>query len=100
MGHGGTSHTRSRAHLENINENGEGEIWVRGPNLMQGYFKKPALTQAVINQDGWLQTGDIGRLIESKYVQITDRIKDLSKPPQANTLLRHLCSYILQDPFI
>ena len=66
-------------HLENINENGEGEIWVRGPNLMQGYFKKPALTQAVINQDGWLQTGDIGKLIESKYVQITDRIKDLFK---------------------
>ncbi|MBK6817305.1 MAG: AMP-binding protein [Saprospiraceae bacterium] len=70
---------------------------------MQGYFKKPALTQAVINQDGWLEkTGDIGRIDRKQiYVQITDRIKRFSKTsPRQIHCSRHLCSYILQNPLL
>ena len=55
----------------------EGEIWVRGFNVMQGYLDDPEATRATITEDGWLKTGDIGRLTEAGYVQITDRKKDM-----------------------
>ncbi len=55
----------------------EGEIWVRGFNVMQGYLDDPEATRATITEDGWLKTGDIGRQTEAGYVQITDRKKDM-----------------------
>ncbi len=66
-------------HLEKLTDRDEGEIWVKGPNLMQGYYKKERLTKSVITEDGWFQTGDIGKLIEGRFLQITDRKKDLFK---------------------
>jgi acyl-CoA synthetase (AMP-forming)/AMP-acid ligase II len=44
---------------------------------MQGYFEDPAATQAAIDADGWLHTGDVGRLDADGYLQITDRLKDM-----------------------
>ncbi len=57
----------------------EGEILVRGPNIMQGYYKKPDETRAVLTQTGWFKTGDVGRLDEDGRLSITDRKKELFK---------------------
>jgi len=65
--------------IDNPNEKGEGEIWVKGFNVMLGYFKKEAETQQVLQPDGWLRTGDIGRLVNSRFLKITDRKKDIFK---------------------
>lgn len=54
-----------------------GEVWVRGYNVMKGYFDDPGATAEAITPDGWLKTGDIGVLNAEGYLRITDRIKDM-----------------------
>src|SRR5690606_11219480 len=58
---------------------GEGEIQVHGTNIMSGYYKNQEATQEIMTDDGWLKTGDIGTLIEGKYLKITDRKKEMFK---------------------
>ena len=58
-------------------ENGEGEIAYKGPNVMMGYYKEPEATAAVFTEDGYFKTGDLGRLDEDGWVYITGRLKNL-----------------------
>ncbi len=63
--------------IEEPDENGEGEICVKGPSVMLGYYKQPEETAAAIDEDRFFHTGDIGKLSEDGVLYITGRIKNL-----------------------
>jgi 4-coumarate--CoA ligase len=58
---------------------GRGELWVRGPQVMQGYLNNSEATAETLDADGWLHTGDIAILDEHQHVSIVDRLKELIK---------------------
>lgn len=64
---------------EDLDVNEPGELWIRGPQVMRGYFNNPQATAASIDEDGWFKTGDIGMVDEDGSWYITDRLKELIK---------------------
>ncbi len=54
-----------------------GELWIRGPQVMKGYWQKPEETSRVLTPDGWLRTGDIAQMDERGYIKLVDRVKDM-----------------------
>ena len=64
----------------------DGEVEVRGPHRMLGYLDEPAATAAVVDGDGWLRTGDVGRLDGEGRLYIVDRTKDLHHPRRQQRL--------------
>jgi acyl-CoA synthetase (AMP-forming)/AMP-acid ligase II len=67
------------ATLQELGHQETGEIWVRGPNIMQGYWKQPAATADTLVNDGWMRTGDIGYFDSDGCIYLVDRLKELIK---------------------
>ena len=73
----GTPILACRVKIDDPDENGEGEICVKGPNVMLGYFNNPEATAEVFDKDGFFHTGDYGKLDEEGWIYITGRKKNL-----------------------
>ncbi len=82
-------------------ETQEGEILVKGDNVMLGYFEDPEATARVLSEDGWLKTGDIGRLIKNRYLEITDRKKEIFKTSSGKYIApQHIAYQTKRSEFI
>jgi long-chain acyl-CoA synthetase len=66
-----------KLHGADKDPNGVGEIWLRGPNVMKGYYRAPELTAETVTEDGWLRTGDLARMAADGAVFIEGRSKEL-----------------------
>lgn len=77
----------------------EGEVLQKGPQIMKGYWNKPQETEKTL-KDGWLHSGDIGRLDEDGYLYIVDRIKDMIKYKGYNVFARNLEEILYRHPKI
>lgn len=66
-------------HGDDVGVGVTGELWVRGPQVMQGYLGNAAATRETLTEDGWLRTGDLAQVDEDGYFSMVDRLKELIK---------------------
>lgn len=78
----------------------EGEICIRGPQVMKGYLNNTAATEAMITKDGWLKSGDIGYFDKEGYMYVTDRMKELIKYKGFQVPPAELEAHLLSHPKI
>lgn len=65
---------------------GEGEVWIKGPNVMKGYYRDPERTAEVITEDGWFKSGDLGVLDKDGYLYIKGRVKNMIVGPSGENI--------------
>lgn len=79
----------------------DGEILTRGPHVMVGYYKDPEFTAEVIDEDGWLHTGDIGQFVDEIFLKITDRKKEIFKLSAGKYIAPQVVeALITESPFV
>jgi acyl-CoA synthetase (AMP-forming)/AMP-acid ligase II len=83
-----------------LGPNQEGEICVRGPQVMRGYLNSPEATAACIDDEGWFHTGDLGHIDENGYFYIIDRLKELIKYKAQQVAPAELEGVLLTNPAI
>lgn len=87
-------------HIHNPDASGQGEIWVKGPNVMLGYYRQPEETTRALLPDGWLQTGDLGHF-QGKFLVISGRKKDLFKTSSGKYIVPQVLeNHFRQSPFL
>ncbi len=79
---------------------GTGEIWIRGPQVMKGYWNRPDETEKVLADGGWLKTGDMGEMDEKGYTRIVDRKKDMILVSGFNVYPNEIESVAVEHPGI
>ncbi len=77
----------------------DGEILMKGPNLMKGYYKDLEMTQKVIDRDGWFHTGDIGKFVNKEFLKITDRKKEIFKLSTGKYVAPQVIENLLKESF-
>lgn len=78
----------------------DGELCTRGYLVMLGYWEEPEKTQEVLGEDGWLRTGDVARMDENGYVQVTGRMKDMVIRGGENIYPREIEEFLYTHPDI
>jgi long-chain acyl-CoA synthetase len=79
----------------------DGEIMVKGKNVTQGYYQNPEMTAAAFTTDGWFRTGDVGRWVDGRFLQITDRKKDIFKTTTGKYVApQQLETHLSCSPFV
>lgn len=83
-----------------LDANEEGEIWLRGPQVMKGYLGNPTATAEMLTEDGWLKSGDIGYVDEEGQLFVVDRLKELIKYKGRQVAPAELEALLLTHPLI
>lgn len=88
------------AALQAVPDGSTGEIIIRGPHVMQGYYKNPSATAEAFTPDGWLRTGDLGHRDADDFFFVTGRIKELIIKGGENIAPREIDEALLKHPAV
>jgi fatty-acyl-CoA synthase len=83
---------------EDCGQGEQGELWTRGYHVMKGYYKMDEKTEEVLDEDGWLRTGDLAIMDEDEYVRITGRAKDMIIRGGENVYPREVEEFLYTHP--
>lgn len=78
----------------------QGELWIRGPQVMKGYLNRPEATAAMLDDDGWLRTGDLGYADAEGHFYVVDRLKELIKVKGFQVAPAELEAVLLAHPAV